>query len=438
MRTGWVIPATLLLVAPAYAVVINCVNEGNGIVRIDYDSSDEKALPIAFALNLAVDGGATITKVYDYKIGDSNTARPGFGIFPSSMQFDSNGDVADWGSPVISGGAGTPSVTLGMASRYFDRKNAPHVKGTLCRILVDTHGAPMVNFRVTPDANQGSIVLENVKNAKFTSAGTILGIRVSKCSVIAGSKPATDSISVTGFIDVAADKFTMPGSVTVTLSSPYMVNPNVQVFPIDSNTLKVGKYNCTRTQKPLKTSFTFVSKSSKFLFTAKNISLKGLSCPVRLNVSIGSYTTAVDIDETIVNGLVKPIPIKLMMGVKNSLRVDKTAVKRSTKPGKSQFTIKGGFAVADVNVNMINSSLTVALGSQIFTIPAGSFKAGTNKFTCSKIILSGGGVAAANFNFRKSVFTITIKDTDLIAEAGITDFGLSFAGFNEVKQVEIK
>jgi hypothetical protein len=429
---------TLLFAVPANAVVITCVNEGSGVVRIDYDASGEKALPIAFALDVAVDGGATITKVYDYKLGDSNAANPGFGIFPNSMRLDSNGDVIDWGSPIVSGGAGTPSVTLGMASRYYDKKNAPGVKGTLCRILIDSHGASTVNVKVAPNTDGGGVVLEDATVAKLTSSGTVLGVRVNRCTVIAGSKPVTDSISVSGSIDVSADKFTIPGSVVVTISSADIVSPCVQTFPINGTTFKAGKYKCTKNENPLKTLFAFDTATSKFSFAAKNVSLKGLSCPVHIEIKIGDYTGAADIDETIVNGVNKPIPIKLLMGVKDSLRVDKIKVKRSTTPGGDKLTVNGGFAVADTAVNMVSVPFSVTLGSQTFAVPANSFKAGKDKFACSKIVLSDGSVAAGNFNLGTSVFSLTIQKNTVTAGAGNVGLRLKFASFNEAQQVNIQ
>jgi hypothetical protein len=438
MRAILVFSVTLFFGASAYAVAINCVNEGNGVVRIDYDASSEKILPIAFALDLTVDGGATITKVYDYKTGESSAASPGFGIFPASMQLDANGSVTDWGSPIVSGGAGASSVTLGMAARYYDKKNAPRVRGTLCRILVETNGAPMVNVNVIPNTNMGGIVLEDATIAKLTSPGTILGIRVNKCTVIAGNNPTTDAIKISGFIDVTTDKFTIPGSVEVTISSANMVSPCVETFPIDATTFKSGQYECTRDEKPLKTSFAFDSKTFKFSFTAKNESLKGLSSPVHIDIKIGSYAAAADIDETIVNGAKRPIPIKLMMGVKNSLRIDKVTTSRSARPASDKLTVKGGFAVEVTDTNLVNVPLAVTLGTQKFTIPINSFRAGKDKFTCSKIVLSDGSLASSSFNFRTCAFTVTIKKTKIAAVAGDVNLRLAFAGFNEFELVGIK
>jgi len=182
MRTILVLFAVLTFIVPAQAVVITCVSESGGAVRIDYDASDETVLPIAFALDVSVDGGAVITRVYDYKVGDSNAASPGFGIFPWSMQLDGTGKIINWGTPDVNSagagtqpGLGTSGVTLEMASRYKSAADAPHVKGTLCRILVDTRGASTVNVKVAPNINGGGVVLENAADAKFSSVGCILG-----------------------------------------------------------------------------------------------------------------------------------------------------------------------------------------------------------------------------------------------------------------------
>jgi len=173
----------LLFVVPAQAVVVTCVNEGNNVVRIDYSARDETVLPAAFALDVTVDGGAVIQSIYGYKTGDSTASSRGFGIFPSSMQFDDRGTVSNWGTPDMSkpgstdvqAGVGTSGVTLGLASRHDGPQNAPPVQGTLCRIRVDPRGAATVNVRVARNTFGGGVVLENATPAKFTGVGCVLG-----------------------------------------------------------------------------------------------------------------------------------------------------------------------------------------------------------------------------------------------------------------------
>jgi hypothetical protein len=124
-----------------------------------------------------------------------------------------------------------------------------------------------------------------------------------------------------------------------------------------------------------------------------------------------------------------------MMGVKNALRVDSDKVTRGKKkPNTDQLSVKGGFAVEDPGVSMTNrvsEGLVITLGTQQFTIPANKLKAGKDKFTCSKADVTEGGIASATFNFATCSFTITIKNTEIEADAGAVDFGLEFADFDE-------
>jgi peptidoglycan/xylan/chitin deacetylase (PgdA/CDA1 family) len=253
---------------------------------------------------------------------------------------------------------------------------------------------------------------------------------ITKFTVTAGSKDNSDKISISGNMDATADDFNSISVIEVTVDSNDMVNPCVQTFPINETTFKKGKYKCSKTENSSKTSFTFDTKTSKFSFTAKNVDLSGLGCPLTIEIEIGDYTGAAEVNEAIVNSK-KPIPMKLMRGVKNSLRVDKIQAKHGNKPDSDQLSVKGGFAVTDTGVNLAAVDFVVGLASQTFTIPAGSFTAKKGVFTCKNIKLSGGEIANAGLNLNTCVFTMTIKNTEIVADAGVVDFGLEFADFDE-------
>jgi hypothetical protein len=209
------------------------------------------------------------------------------------------------------------------------------------------------------------------------------------------------------------------------------MSPRVKTFPIDAKTFKKGKFKCSASNA----SFSLNTKTTKFSFSAKNIDLSGLGCPVTLQVKIGDSIGTTQVGENIVNGAKKLIPINLMMGVKNSFRVDKFKVKHGKKLNSDYLSVKGAFAVKDTGVNMAAGNFVVTLGTQTFTLPAGSFKEKTNKFTCSKVKLYNGtdiiGIAAANFNFKTCVFTLTIKKAAITAGSGSASFSVQFAGFSE-------
>jgi hypothetical protein len=190
-------------------------------------------------------------------------------------------------------------------------------------------------------------------------------------------------------------------------------------------------------------SFAFDTKKRTFSFSASNVDLTGLSCPVGIEIKVGDWTGTAEVNETIVNGK-RPIPIKFLMGVKNSLRVDKP--KFTKKSGFiTQLAVSGGFSVGNRgDANMADTNSVVELAGQTFTIPKGNFKANKkgDKFTCSKVKLYDDsfnliGIASATFDFSKCTFTLTIKNTNFAAGAGTMDFLVDFASFSGIDEVTL-
>jgi hypothetical protein len=261
---------------------------------------------------------------------------------------------------------------------------------------------------------------------------------VTKCTVTAGSKANKDQISFSGTMDANAGDFNDANNVIkVTVYSDDIVNPCDQNFPINGTTFKKGRYNYSRTVGGVRKSFTYDVKTHKFTFAASNLNLLGLYCPVTAAIDINDFSATAQIDETIVNGTRMPIPITLMAGVKDVLRVDKCTVKQNSRPNKDQLTVNGAFAVKDPNISMAtraSENLVITLDSQQFDIPAISLKPKKDYFTCSNAPIAG-GTAAATFNFKLCSFTLTIKDANIPPISGAVDFGVAFADFNEVQQV---
>ncbi len=261
------------------------------------------------------------------------------------------------------------------------------------------------------------------------------GIMVAKCAVTAGSKVSSDKISISGQMSATPYDMSEASEIQVSIDSNDMVNPCVQNFPINDKTFKKGKYSYAKTESGSKKSFTYSTKTGKFTFSASNINLSGLGCPLAIEIEIGDYTGEAEVNEAIVNGKKKPIPIKLMMGVKNALRVDSDKVKRGKKkPNTDQLTAKGGFAVEDPTVSMANrvsEGLVITLGTQQFTIPTTELKAGKDKFTFKNAHIIEGGLATGEFNFTTCSFTITIKNITIEAGPGAANFCVEFADFSE-------
>jgi hypothetical protein len=134
-------------------------------------------------------------------------------------------------------------------------------------------------------------------------------LEVAKCTVTAGREAGSDKISISGQIGAAADDFT--GTIKVTINSFDIVNPCVLTFPINNDTWKVkkGKYSYSGTEDGVKKSFKYDVRTGKFSFTASNVDLCGLACPLIVQIEINSYVRTAEVDEYVVNGPRKPIPI---------------------------------------------------------------------------------------------------------------------------------
>lgn len=175
--------AVLLLATPAMAViVITPVDEGSGVVRIDYDASGHGQLPRAFALDITVSAG-TIDDISDYFVGEG----AGFGIFPGTIDInDTTGEVDSNGTPEADPcqlpsdtqpGLGTTGVTIEMGSLYTGA--APGNSGTLCKVTVTAS----CNLTVNGNIGRGKVVNEDKTEATTNLPQTIPVVVGAACTV---------------------------------------------------------------------------------------------------------------------------------------------------------------------------------------------------------------------------------------------------------------
>jgi hypothetical protein len=161
-------------------VVVSCHDLGGGVAEIRYDASDESVLVRAFALDITVSSGATIESVFDYKVGESTSADPGYGIFPGTIVYE-DGIVIDWGVPVAPAddpgalpGLGSYGITIEMGSLYDGIENAPLVTDTLLNFSVDWHGASEVIVDISLNELRGGVILEDAAIPEVDLIGCVL------------------------------------------------------------------------------------------------------------------------------------------------------------------------------------------------------------------------------------------------------------------------
>ncbi|GAG31344.1 unnamed protein product, partial [marine sediment metagenome] len=136
--------------------------------------------PRAFAIDVNVGDGNTITAVSNYHTGESNAVGKGYGIFPGNFArvMDANFDSWDDGNytPVAKpndlpggtlGGIGTSGVTLELGSLYVGAPNQPANPSTLARIKVSGD----CTVCLATNIGRGKIVLENGNEPNDLSIG---------------------------------------------------------------------------------------------------------------------------------------------------------------------------------------------------------------------------------------------------------------------------
>jgi len=178
MKKIMLVLAVLAMASSAFAgVTITAVDEGSGVVAIQYTADSEVR---AFALDISVDSGATISAISDYNVGECTASVQGYGIFMGSIDVNATtGDVNDYGTPVASGkdalgGLGTSGITIELGSLYVDA-NAPANSGTLCKITVDANGAADVNVALAEeDTSRGGVVMKDASGITAALNGVTL------------------------------------------------------------------------------------------------------------------------------------------------------------------------------------------------------------------------------------------------------------------------
>jgi hypothetical protein len=201
MKRALLIVAILALsVAPAMATVtISAIQEvpsaaGAGytatrvcnVIDINYVCSASERVR-AFAIEVNLDNGFTVTSVSDYNTGESSALagkKTGYGIFPGSFR-----DVINPASPIWADGnykpiapatdtdangtgLGTHKVILELGSLYVGDTNKPPASGTLCKLLISTgqnnnavggtgFGPKDCNIQIAVNTTRGGVVLED-------------------------------------------------------------------------------------------------------------------------------------------------------------------------------------------------------------------------------------------------------------------------------------
>jgi hypothetical protein len=265
---------------------------------------------------------------------------------------------------------------------------------------------------------------------------SVTAITLTELTVKAGTQSGVGSAVVTGPISVDRQAVQDAQFIYVAVgpfSLEFDVNPKLAKF-------KGNTFSYAHTPvKGSKVTLTIDFAKQTFKLDLKNVNLAGIACPVAVEIGIGETNslrgtaTQALLDET-----GNTLPMSLLSGYADALRVDNVKLNGSEKPDKDSLTLSGAIALLVPETNLAQYDVAITFGNGgsgdlQLTLPVGSMhRVGSgNIFVYKKPNGFTGPAVTAKFDFDNGVFKITVKNTDINTFAGATNFRLRFADFDQ-------
>lgn len=259
-------------------------------------------------------------------------------------------------------------------------------------------------------------------------------LSISKCTVTAGKGDFSDSITITGLLESAAEHIEGSTEINVKIDCN-SISILSQPFPVNNDTFKKGKFKGVVKEGVSTYTFDCDMKSTKFTFTAKKVNLTGLCCPFTLIIEIlPTGGAGAVLDEDIVNGA-KCCPLPLLMGVADSMKIDKVKLTCGKAPGTDSLTVSGFFTIANKDYDT-NHPFCVTSGSQAFAIPGSQFSRKNLVETCNNVVTADGPVISSKLDFNKCTFVVSIKNA-VIKDSGDVEFIMDCFGNELSSQISL-
>jgi len=314
--------------------------------------------------------------------------------------------------------------------------------------IIDGYIAPE-NEVVLVEASQ-AIYITGAYLSQDTFEITKVNIKAGQNRAVPGDsiKVFGESFSGTGF-DMAKSNSIYIGVYNEDGEEPVFHN----IIPFNITEFKNGKYLYKNRESERITTLKIDLNRNTFFFEAKKITLNNLSCPIVVKIEIGNYhgmgiaydnntnqlTSGDEEPQDVINGNAF-IPLKLLSGCANSLRIDKCDFRLGTnKPNTDSLKIQGAMAVKDTWINILNEDIVVCWGDHKIILPANDLYQISSKiaFKYKKPEGSDSSIDAAVFDMEKCYFKIIVKNADIGVQSNPIDFGIKFTNFNETVPLQL-
>jgi len=278
--------------------------------------------------------------------------------------------------------------------------------------------------------------------------------RITRCRITAKKdrNSSGDSLSISAvFPELSSEDIVSSDSIYLAILNSDFETIYDEVVEYDPNAFKANKLRYKGARGGV-TSLKLNVSQKTCVIEAKNINLTGLSSPLLLQLQVGDYSAgAVAADEIahymemgadaedvadVINGK-KPIPMYLLRGYADALRVDKWKVGIGIAENDDFLKVKGALATKDISADLTHHDIEISWGTFSITLPAENMrKVGETVFKYAKPTDAGGLVAGAVFNLEKCMFNLVIKKANIEEQESSAGFAIKFGQFNQSVQVD--
>ena len=276
------------------------------------------------------------------------------------------------------------------------------------------------------------------------------GLKISKLKVKAGKidadrirRPQSDSFSIKGTLNATENDF---DNTDITVRLTLLEKTYEETIDINSDMLNknpskpiyIYKRSFEIGQTGGITKMKFDLLKGTFSIAAKQIDLSSLQAPLLVEIEIGDFYRSAIVGEDIINGK-KPVPMQLMFGQSDSIRIDKYRFKLAKNPGtESDFLlVTGAISVEDTDTVLAGQEVTVQWGTFEAVIPPGSeglLQKGTKYYYKKPKDMddpSANYVDIAILDLVKCTFKVLIKNANIGSQPDSTNYSIRFTSFDE-------
>ena len=171
-----------------------------------------------------------------------------------------------------------------------------------------------------------------------------------------------------------------------------------------------------------------------FTLMGSGVDLTALSSPVTLEIAFGDYDHSFVLDETIINGPRRSIPMEYLKGIVDALVVNRVSGRVQPTTGLVTGSISGSLALEEVTVDLTDPTAEVLITIndyfETIAVPIGDFTASGQghryQYRRDRAVSAEDyTISRAQIDFDRNTFSIAVQNARITVHSDEVEFGIS-------------